>query len=110
MSLLLLLLTFAEAHKRYDGMGTVLVIKVGTCRYGFSVDIYLNLSFIKQDHSLLKTVLFVIVVPFLPSMCRFLLSLPTSLVSWLLIQSPVNFCITPKNLRLLYVHAAVFSQ
>lgn len=37
------------------------------------------------------------------NICRFLLNQRTNLVSWLLIQSPMNCCITRRNLRPLYV-------
>lgn len=104
---------FAEAHIKYGGMGTMLVIKVGVLTPNKLI------YFIKELFIYLATLLlfseavsFLVILSFkfspcLGCICRFLLNLPTSLVSWLLILSPKNCCITLRNRRLLYVQNAV---
>lgn len=102
------LFPFAEAHKKYGAMGTMLVIKVGGLKNIACISMCIQMN-TDGDMSLFRCILMIHCETHFfhsPSgvmdvMCRFLLNQPASLVSWLLIQQLMNCCIILRNLRLL---------
>lgn len=90
-----------EAHKRYGGMGTILVNKVGVWSMAFRRKV-MKPKRNECCHYIHFTAVYVGYMLLLGFLYRFLPNQLISLVHWSLIRSQMNCCITQRNLRLLY--------